>query len=394
MLHYSGINGPPQSAFPGQLLSGPVPPEMPVLVGSAPRPIPVIAHHALQSAAGPSSLPQSNLFAPGSLPAGGGFAALYGSSAPNPPPPPLPTPPIPANNNEPPFKTGKRQRRDSDTPQYPPEGQAGTSTAQPAPAPAADANNPQLQMLQAVFHQFVEAQTRAGALPPGIDSNALLKQLTLQYAELSTGGQLQQASSDTQSQSSNSSPVAPPQQLPPNGRPLSGGVPMARNGSGGSRKTRTAGSLRRAGSGSPAPQLTPPPPAAIQQQPRTVVVQYNPYAGHPNSSPLSGAIPLSTPPLHTAQLQQPPFGFAIQHAGPQPPYGYQQIHPHQLHHPVAYHPYLRHEGMDGGGGPMMSDVMLVSRMMAAEDPAGIASEALVDGVYGFGGGVYEYGGRV
>ncbi|KAJ3057196.1 hypothetical protein HK097_011201 [Rhizophlyctis rosea] len=386
---YPGISIPNGHPAYQQVLAAQLRNEGPVIIGSAPRAIPVVPQHMLANGVGPASLPQGAVFAPGSLPVGGGFAALYGSSAPTgglmPPaqPSPLVSPPLPAPNNtanETGFKTGKRQRRDSDTPQYADsQGSSSNPPAQP------EGGNPQLQMLQAVFHHFVEAQTRSGALPPGIDSDALLKQLTLQYAEFAS----QQASSDTQSQSSNNSPVAPPQQAPLPVRPIAGGVPMVRNASQGSRKGRNPGQLRRADSGSP--RLTPPPAALQQQQPRTVVVQYNPYVGPPGNSPLSAAIPLATPPLHTAQLQHAPF--FIQQGPPPQQYAYiQQPHPQQFHQgPVAYHPYVRHEPMDGGG-PMMSDVMLVSRMMASEDPAGIASEALVDGVYGFGGGGgYEYG---
>ncbi|KAJ3299780.1 hypothetical protein HK104_007058 [Borealophlyctis nickersoniae] len=380
-------------------------------VGSAPRAIhsltPFQRQPQQQNNLMSSSLPHGQ-FGPGQpLLNYSGFAGLYGSSAPTAPPPAPITSPTPTakSDSTPMIKTGKRARRDSDTPTYeytPPPSFSGVPN--PTPAPAAPA-----PILQAVFQQFIETQQRAGNLPVGIDPAMLLRQLSSQYAEL-TG----QAAPQT----------AMPPQTPPEtsgggggggARRPGGGVTMTRTSSAGSLRGRR-GTNRRGGS-SPSPRLTPPPPAGVQQhsqlqqpqpqqQQRSLLPPFGPPYPTTNTSPLAPPLPspVLVPPQTTYAFGQPIQLHLqqqqIQHHQQtahilQQQQQQQQFHHHShQHHQHRYSPYnmFRHDSSgasDGGGGGhgTLSDVAMLSRMMASEDPAGLASEALVDGVFGFGGGV-------
>ncbi|KNC99236.1 uncharacterized protein SPPG_05492 [Spizellomyces punctatus DAOM BR117] len=221
----------------------------------------------------------------------------YGTSAPS-----LSTFPKP--------KSGKRPRRDSDDDfmmDYPPT--TPPQNVKPSSLPP--------EMLKTVLAQFLEMQTKAGTIPPGVDLDVLLKQLTeLQLTEKTPLTPTHSAHSQDQAP-----PIAPP--APP--------APMAVPGMG---------------------------PAAM-----------GPGMGPPGMGPGMGAVPAMT--RTHSNTSQPYY----------PPYEHQYAS-YGISRPPSYNvnTYNVYGGYGYGYGQGMEDVMMVGRMMG-EDPAGMASEELVDGVF-------------
>ncbi|KAJ3179076.1 hypothetical protein HDU85_005031 [Gaertneriomyces sp. JEL0708] len=298
-------------------------------------------------------------------------------------------------------KTNKRPRRDSDSPTYsqfpwsPGMLPAARSTSVNDPSPEiapSQVNDPTI--LRPLLQQFLDTQTRMGVIPPGVDVDLLLKGLTgLHVSDATPRPQMSTDNTGLDGTPSDASALRARAPHTPcarsftndgtNAQPaLNRGY--ARHAS--SDDFPTTG-VRVAGVPQPLPGLhqtsyAPTPqtytssygvsqsiPAVVASSSYANGVQYPDYQQqHPSFTETAS-------PHFTLPFPQPPYFSSPSTMNYRSTDEYHSFNP-------EYRSATHSSTGDGVDTPGMEGLFMMSRMMTSEDPAGVATEELIRGVFG------------